>query len=290
MIRLSRFHFGLLFVLSGCAAATQPLGQLGDSADTVETHETLHSVLWTQTATEFAGVTRGAYALASLRLEEALENPNWTASLEQLNHEGYSGLPPAVILDVDETVLDNSAYQARLIQNARPYETSTWNEWIREEKAAPIPGALEFTRYAASRGVKVIYVTNRVKSVENATRNNLATLGFPLDPVEDLIFTKRERPEWAASDKTSRREHISQTYRILLLIGDNYGDFSESARGSLSERMRSEEDYAPYWGSKWIVLPNSMYGSWESTLYDSDFTLSDDAKLQSKKSYLKDDR
>ncbi len=282
----------LLFVLAfvGCSTTYQTGSRESVPSKPELHHETLLSVLWTQTAVEAAGVTRGAYTLAALQMDEALADSVWTASLEQLETGHYASLPPAVVLDVDETVLDNSAFQARLIEDGLVYNAALWNDWVTEAKATAVPGALEFTRYAESRGVQVIYLTNREASVEQATRNNLEALGFPITDGEDGVITKAERPEWRSSNKTPRRAYVAESYRILLLIGDNYGDFSEQSRGLLSERARSASGYASYWGRKWIVLPNPMYGSWDGALIDFEYGLPETEKLLQKRSLLRANR
>jgi len=290
-IRLSmKGSFFIVVALAGCSTSYQAGTKEAAFLKPELRHETLLSVLWMQTAVEYAGVTRGAYTLAALQMDQALADPEWTASLEQLETGGYSSLPPAVVLDVDETVLDNSVFQARLIQDGLVYNGDLWNDWAGGGEATAVPGALEFTRYAHSKGVRVIYLTNRQASVEQATRKNLEALGFPLADGDDVVITKAERPEWRSSNKTPRRAYVAEKFRILLLIGDNYGDFSEQSRGSLSERARSSNAYASYWGKKWIVLPNAMYGSWDGALIDYNYGLPEVEKLVKKRSRLKADR
>ena len=171
--------------------------------------------------------------------------------------------PPAVILDVDETVLDNSESEERSIREGAVYSEARWAEWCHERKATPIPGALEFTRAAAAKGVAVFYVTNRDHALEPATRDNLAKYGFPLGAGPDTVLTRAERPEWA-SDKSSRRSLVARDFRILLLIGDDFGDFVTGARGTPAARRALDEANAAMWGVKWIALPNPMYGSWKT--------------------------
>ena len=114
-----------------------------------------------------------------------------------------------MILDVDETVLDNSYYQARMIRDNTSYATATWDPWVMEAAATAIPGARAFTRYAEQKGVTVFYVTNRMANLEEATRRNLVSEGFPLHPTVDTVLTRGERPEWAASAKGPRRSHVA---------------------------------------------------------------------------------
>jgi len=220
------------------------------------------SLVWFRTSVEYRATALQAYRLAALMLDRALADRTWTAALEQTGD--FASKPPAVILDVDETVLDNSESEERNIREGTVYSEARWAEWCHERKAAPIPGALEFTRAAAAKGVAVFYVTNRDRALEQATRDNLAKYGFPLDPGRDTVFTRAERPEWAASEKSSRRSRVAQDFRILLLIGDDFGDFVAGARVTLAERRALVDAHAAMWGLKWIALPNPMYGSWKT--------------------------
>jgi len=220
------------------------------------------SVVWFRTSVEYRGTAAQAYRLASLMLDRALADRAWTAALEQTGD--FASKPPAVILDVDETVLDNSESEERNIRAGTAYSEAQWADWCHERKAAPIPGALDFTRAAAAKGVVVFYVTNRDRALEQATRDNLAKYGFPLDAGRDTVLTRAERPEWTSSDKSSRRGVVARDFRILLLIGDDFGDFVAGARSTLAARRALEDANAAMWGMKWIVLPNPMYGSWRT--------------------------
>ena len=119
-----------------------------------------------------------------------------------------SKLPPAVVLDLDETVLDNSAFEARRISNGVLFSEDEWNRWCEERSARPIPGAVEFLTHAQALGVKPIYITNRDHRVEQATRDVLAKIGVPLDATEDTILAPNENG-WTAADKTVRRQFVS---------------------------------------------------------------------------------
>jgi acid phosphatase len=220
------------------------------------------SVVWFRTSVEYRAVTTQSYRLATLMLDRGLADRAWTAALEQTGDFGSK--PPAVILDVDETVLDNSESEERNIREGASYNEARWADWCNERRATPIPGALEFTRAAAAKGVAVFYVTNRDRALEQATRDNLAKYGFPLDPARDTVLTRAERPEWSSSDKSSRRAVVAQDFRILLLVGDDFGDFVAGARGTLAARRALDEANAARWGVTWIALPNPLYGSWKT--------------------------
>ena len=220
-----------------------------------------------QTAEEYGATTLQAYRLAQLQLEAALKDPSWTAALEQTGD--FAKLPPAVVLDIDETVLDNSYFQARQVRDRAPYSEERWGEWVREARATAIPGALAFTQYAAKNGVTVFYVSNRQAPLEEPTRKNLAALGFPLNDKIDTVLSRSERPEWQASGKGPRRQHVARDYRILLLIGDDLGDFVVNAAGTVEERRTRTAPQDDWWGRRWIVLPNPTYGSWERAVIGS---------------------
>lgn len=242
----------------------------------------LHSTLWAQTAVEYEGAARQAYALAEIQMERALRDSAWTASVAQgqAAPARYRRKPPAVVLDVDETVLDNGAYQARLILDNASYASDTWKQWVREEQAEPVPGALRFTRMAVDRGVQVIYLTNRDADVESATRANLRAHGFPVDDAPDAVLTQYEQTGWGP--KQARREWVAERYRVLLLIGDNFGDFVPAADTSVAARQVRGRAFREYWGRRWIVLPNAQYGSWEGALYGFDYGLPPLRRLEKK--------
>jgi acid phosphatase len=257
-------------VLAGCGSGNTSL-------------EGLNATLWTQRSAEYRASTEQAYRAASRMVDQGLADPEWTAAPEQEDDQG--GLPPAVILDVDETVLDNSPYQARIIVEGKEYPEG-WDAWVRESSAPPVPGAIEFARRAAQRGVTVFYVTNRDAALEQATERNLESLGFPLAADVDVLLMRGERDGWG-SDKASRRAHVASTHRVLILAGDDLNDFISVSRASIEERDRLEAEYASHWGVKWIMLPNPIYGSWERALYGFDYELSSEQKRALKQEGLK---
>lgn len=241
--------------------AAAPAPQAAQAAR--HTHENLNAVLWMQTGAEYRASALQAYRIARMQLDAALADTAWTAAVEQTGDA--SALPPAIVLDLDETVIDNSAYAARGLIDNTPFTPAGWARWVEERKAKAIPGAVEFLKYARSKGVTPFYVTNRDHTVEQATRDNLATLEIPLDPAQDTVLTRHENG-WTASDKGARRQSVAAKYRILLLVGDNFEDFVGGTLTTVDNRFALADRHADYWGTKWIVLPNPTYGSWESAI------------------------
>ena len=154
-------------------------------------NDLLNATLWMQRSVEYKANTTAIYALARLRLDEALADPSWTAATEQTGD--VKNLPPAVILDADETVIDNSAYEAGLIAGRTDFDPQTWTAWVNTAEAKAIPGAVEFTRYADSKGVKVFYVSNRTKEEEEGSRRNMESLGFPMGGNVDTFLASKEQ-------------------------------------------------------------------------------------------------
>ncbi|HYW95241.1 MAG TPA: 5'-nucleotidase, lipoprotein e(P4) family [Bacteroidales bacterium] len=165
----------------------------------------------------------------------------------------------AVVVDIDETLLDNSPYQAKMIQLDASYD-SCWNTWCNLSAARPVPGSVECLNHADSLGFNIFYVSNRKDQyVREGTIKNLKALGFPQVTPQHLYLREK------TSDKEARRKTISGNYNIVLLIGDNIGDFYEDT--SLFSKRDSTVLANKYeFGHKFIVLPNAMYGNWPASL------------------------
>jgi 5'-nucleotidase (lipoprotein e(P4) family) len=266
------------FLLAALAVSTPALAQDPPA------HDLLNAVLWTQRSVEFKANALAAFALARIRLDQALADPNWTGAPKEQTG-AYQWLPPAVILDIDETILDNSGYQAWMTLKDTTFDPKTWNAYVNTATSLAIPGAAEFAKYAAGRGVKVFYVSNRTAEEEPATRKNLEKLGFPLDDKVDTVLMTREQPDWT-SVKGTRRAHVAKSCRVLLNLGDNFGDFVDEYRGTEAERLKVFEDNKDRWGREWIMLANPSYGSFESAPFKHDFKLSNGDKRKAKRAVL----
>lgn len=232
-------------------------------------NDLLNATLWMQKSVEYKATALTAYALARIRLDQALADKKWTAAPEE-QKGNFAGLPPAIVLDLDETAIDNSAYQAWMATKGTTFSGATWGAYVNSEESLAIPGAVEFCKYAASKGVKVFYVTNRTAAEEPATRRNMEKLGFPMGGNVDTVLTSGEQQDWTSA-KSTRRAYIAKDYRILLLLGDNLGDFSDAYRGSPADRMKWYEANQKHFGHDWIMIANPSYGSFESATFGHDF-------------------
>ena len=216
------------------------------------------AVLYMQKAAEYRALAYQAFNLAKMNLDADFDKRN----IKKLP-KAERKMPRAIVVDVDETVLDNSPAQAAQIKNNLPFVQSNWTNWVNMRKAKAIPGAVDFLNYAASKGVRVFYVTNRNEAEKQATIDNLKSVGFPDVSAETVVVRTTE------SGKEARRQSISQKYRIVLLLGDNLNDLSNVfERKSVADRLIEVDKMREMFGRKFIVLPNAMYGDWESAIYE----------------------
>ena len=230
--------------------------------------QSMLGVLFVQTSPEFAANNIQTYKIATSKIDIALKDKSWTAALEQGTN--FSDKPPAIIVDVDETVLDNSAHQARAILGGFSYPNG-WLEWGNEASAPAVAGVKDFLNYADSKGVTIFYVTNRVSELRKSTIENIIKLGLPFDESANPLMMKGENG-WG-SEKTSRRTLIAEEYRIILMAGDQITDFIslEESSVSMDERLQLSSKYEEMWGEKWFMITNPMYGKWEGAIYNNIF-------------------
>ena len=256
----------------------------GEEFDNSLQAQSMLSVLYAQSSAEYEASNIQTYVNAKSALDKALNDVTWTAAIEQ--KDNFENKPPAIILDIDETVLNNVPFQARSIIDGQSYPTG-WLDWMLEESSDAVAGVSDFLEYSQSKGVKIFYVTNRIAVAEDATRNNLKKLGLPLDTDRDVLLMKDENG-WT-SDKVSRRKLVAKDYRILLLIGDQLGDFLPLDETTLELDARKElaDTYKHMWGSKWFMITNPMYGRWEASIYNNEYPDTEDELMQMRLEALK---
>jgi 5'-nucleotidase (lipoprotein e(P4) family) len=189
-----------------------------------------------------------------------------------------AGGPRAVVLDIDETVLDNSRYAAWMVRSGEPWSAEAWERWCKAAAAPAVPGSLDFANFLDSRGIAVYYVSNRPASVTDHTVDNLKALGFP-SAVRDHVLLQE-----STSDKAPRLEQIRALgYELVLLAGDSLEDLdSGTRRWSDAERRAWVDTRVEQFGRYWLVLPNAVYGAFESAIRDGYYGLSPEEKARSR--------
>ena len=273
----------LLAVTTACAtqspppaAADRDPGRCGGEPNFAAGGE--RATLWVRNSSEFRVVSETIYQAAQFALHRGLAEPTWTA--EPMQTGDLEGLPPAIIMDIDETVLDNSEPQAEMFLKGTCFDEfpRAWDDWVAKRSAPAVPGAARFIRAARAardtegRAVHVFFITNRECAPRNGdasscpqqddTAANLEALGLGSPTLADDLMMKGERPEWE-SEKLARRQAVAREYRIVLNIGDDLADFLQGVRrGSIAERDAARCARGDLWGRGWFLLPNPMYGSW----------------------------
>ncbi len=230
---------------------------------------------WVKYAAEYQAITAQVYAEATNDLPHLAADTSWTALPGQ---DIDPGLPPAVILDIDETVVSNVDFQLTFEPPFANHKLDTWSASV---DAMPVRGVVEFVTAARALGVTVFFVTNRpcqpVKGNDTfcpqkqTTIDDIRELGIDVEP--NYVMLANERPEWDR-EKLTRRQHVAKTHRVIMLVGDDLSDFIPCVRekpagpctraGTQANRLEDVERYRDYWGSGWYILPNPMHGSWTS--------------------------
>lgn len=240
------------------------------------------ATLWVRNSAEFRAASEIIYRSALSALERGLADASWSA--EPVQTGDLTALPPAVVMDIDDTVLDNSEPQARMIlKETCPAEfAAEWDAWIAERAAPAVPGAADFIRAARAlkdpqgRPLRVFFITNRecsrrtgndaVCPQQDDTLANLHALGLDAPTFADDLMLKSEKPEWP-SEKLARRLEVARGYRIVLNVGDDLGDFlPDVRRQDARQRERARCANRARWGTHWFVIPNPMYGSWQAAI------------------------
>ena len=255
---------------------------------TVPADDNLNAVLWVQRSAEYRAAAAQTYRAATDHLDVALKQADWDALVPGERGNAAEGLKPAVILDIDETVLDNSPYQARLVRDGAEYSDPTWDAWVEERKAKALPGVVEFARAANARGITLVYISNRAVHLKQATLDNLRSEGLPV--ADEGVFlglgTVVEGCEQDGSEKDCRRQLAGRTYRVLMQFGDQLGDFARIDANSPAARQALLDRYDGWFGERWWMLPNPTYGSWEPALFDNDWRQPREARRAAKRAAL----
>ena len=273
-------------------AATPAAAAAPAAASANPAHDNLNAVAWVQTSVEYRALSEQTYRAAADHLDAALKEKHWDALVPEergytLDESRATGLKPAVVMDVDETVLDNSPYQARLVRDGADYDEVSWAQWVAEKKAKPVPGVVDFARAATAKGVTVLYISNRAVHLEQATLANLKAVGLPVDEGVFLgLGTVVEGCEQHGSEKNCRRRLAGQKYRVLMQFGDQIGDFVQVVANTREGRDQLYGEYHDWFGERWWMLPNPTYGSWEPALFNNDWAQSKDARRQAKRGAL----
>ena len=216
--------------------------------DQVRSRENTMGTLWYQKSDEAKALYLQGYNVATNRLKELLQKP--------------TDKPYSIVLDLDETVLDNSPYQVQNVKDGTAFNPKNWDAWVQKASAKAVPGAKEFLQYAHQNGVQIYYISDRAANQVDATIKNLEKEGIPVQGKDHLMFLEK-----GVKSKEGRRQKVQEKTNLVMLLGDNLVDFADFSKTSADERGKKLEELKKEFGEKFIIFPNPMYGSWESTVY-----------------------
>ena len=259
--------FFCFFCLLGCAAVTRNKINRQQDVRPLQINGKLFTALYQQQAAEYKALCFQSYQLATWRL----------ADLSPSNTR-----PLAIVTDIDETVLDNSAYAVHRGLQGLDYDLKSWMEWTARAEADTICGAPSFLKWASSKGIEIFYITNREEAERVGTLKNLQKFNLPFTDDKHLIL-KGDR-----SSKELRRKKVAADYDIVLYIGDNLADFSDMFdKKPPKARTSNVQLVSSLFGSQFIVIPNPVYGDWEGALFNYQYSLTPAQKDSVYRSVLK---
>lgn len=263
-MKLRRNLYALVLVLSSVSATyfvTASTAQQGSGvapAPAADNEYQVGGVLYMQKAGEYRALAYQAFNIARWQFDADLDKHNWK-KLPKTEQKK----PRAVMVDIDETMLDNSPSQAAAIRNRATFNLKDWYAWGDMRKAKAIPGAVDFANYVVSKGGKVFFVSNRDAVQKQATIDNLKSVGFTDISNDNVLLRDKD------SSKEARREIILAKYRIVMFVGDNLDDHSNVfEKKSVADRFAEVDKARDQFGKRYIMLPNAMYGTWENAIYD----------------------
>ena len=217
------------------------------------------AVLWQNTSAEAYWLYEQGYEYATWKLEEKLETID--QEKQMVDSAEWDQRPLAVIVDIDETVLDNSPYQVTAVKNGKTFTQVDWKTWTDMAAAKASPGARDFLLAARDGGCEVFYITNRDQSERASTLKNLQDVGFP--NADDFHLLLME----GTSDKTARRAEVRRTHNVLLLVGDQLRDFDERLKDrSVNNGKNVVDAMHDSLSDLFILLPNPMYGTYRDAI------------------------
>lgn len=229
--------------LGACATPGPRTQSESPSPDAAPT-ELPRDIRWVRRSAEYRALAFQAYAMATQKLRDTVPT--------------LSGEPWGVIMDADETVLDNSEYQRRRAAMDSTYTPESWAEWVNESVAPAVPGAVAFTEEVHRLGGYVVIVTNRDDVRCGPTRSNLDRLGVAPDLVLCQLPDEPEKNERFQRVQEGTASPDLPALTVVAWVGDNIQDFP-----GFSQDMRSDRAAFSAFGNHYFVVPNPMYGSWE---------------------------
>lgn len=263
--------FAILLFISASSAFAQSTTTTAPYTLKNLNEQTVMALAWMQNSAEYRELCYQAYNMAGMMVDKAIASQTPGAK------------PLAIVADLDETLIDNSAYDAGLVGRNAAYSGKTWTEWEKAALALAMPGAADFLNSVANKGVQVFYVTNRNLAGLDGTIENLKKLGYPYADTDHVLVQTT-----SSGNKQPRFDAITKRFDVVSYLGDNANDLPIGTYGlGQQERNAIVDQHKAEFGTKFIALPNPVYGDWEPALAKGYWGLSSHGKDQARKSSLR---
>lgn len=247
---MSGYHFtmrrtiALLLLITSIACASNPAPVT--SAPAAPAAPAPKAIQWVRTSAEYHAALYQVYRLATARVEQAVTRMpagSW-----------------AVILDADETVLDNSLYEVERARLGLGFTQDTWTAWVRRREATPLPGSAAFLARVRALGGKIAIVTNRLDTECDDTKAVFDTFKLAYDAMlcRATGTPSDKNPRFAAVAE-GRTPAGSSKLEIVAMVGDNILDFPQLSQKAKEQGAPAFADF----GVRYFLVPNPMYGSWQ---------------------------
>ena len=226
----------IFIVLYGCSLSVET--DVDKKLESANTETKLpNDIRWITNSSEYKILCEQTYKNAWDNLSDVLKNATSQS---------------AIIMDLDETILDNSDYQVGLTEKNESYKPESWFVWVNQEEAKLVPGAKAFIDSVRTTKTRLIFLSNRMAKNELPTINNMKQLSIYEE--DDIFLLRIDKPD---KKHIRRAEVIDGTGRIkdigpltvLAYFGDARHDFPDP------------DDYYSF-GKNMFMFPNPMYGKW----------------------------
>jgi len=252
MIKYSSLCCAAILLLAGCKTPSEAITHNSTSRSITSLDYSMNALLWQQRSGEYRALCYQAFSTARTELQKLID-------------ANKDGMPLAIVTDIDETVLDNSPQQAYDLLHKTTYTEQSWLNWTSKANAKALPDAAKFFRFADSNKVACFYISNRRPVEKNNSIRNLQLQGFP--QADSMHVMMKDE----SSDKEARRIMVGKQYKIVMLLGDNLNDFDKMFyQKNADTRVNLVDRNAGLFGTKFIILPNPLYGDWESAIWNAE--------------------
>ena len=157
-----------------------------------------------------------------------------------------------IVMDLDETVLDNSKYQIDLTKKGESYNPESWSAWGNLKEAELVPGAKNFIDNVNKTNVRIVFLSNRMDKNKLPTIKNMERLSIvDSDDIFLLRLNKEDKKYVRRSEIINGDGRFSEIgpLKVLAYFGDAKHDFPD------------DDDNFTF-GQNMFMFPNPMYGKW----------------------------